>query len=247
MIQQPHRLLDRLGTVPVFRRRALDQHDGQAEDACGDHLRIGGLAAGILADDDVDAVLLKQRHLRLDREGTAGKQVIDIGRGERRIDGIDAAHEIMMLRGGIEGLRLLPADGEEDPSRFCTQRRNGFGHRGDARPAVALRLVPAEPLQPDERDAGCRARGAGIGGNLPREGMGRVDHEIDGLIAQIGGEPFGAAEAAGAHRHRLRRGIERAAGERQREGKVGPAGEAGRKVARLAGAAQYEDASLVHA
>ena len=48
-------------------------------------------------------------------------------------------------------------------------------------------------------------------------------------------------------RHGLRRGIQRAAGKRQGHGKVGPAGEAAGKVAGLRGAAQYEDAFLVHA
>ena len=77
--------------------------------------------------------------------------------------------------------------------------------------------------------------------------MGGVDEEIDGLAAKIGGKSLHAAETAAAHRHGLRRGIERAAGQRQRDGKVGPVGKAGRKVAGFARAAQYEDASLVHA
>ena len=69
----------------------------------------------------------------------------------------------------------------------------------------------------------------------------------DGLGHEMGPEPFRAAEAAGAHRHGLRRGIERAAGERQRDGKIGPAGKPAREAARLGRATQYEDAFLVHA
>jgi hypothetical protein len=77
--------------------------------------------------------------------------------------------------------------------------------------------------------------------------MGRIDQQVDGLGQEMGPKPRRAAEAAGAHRHGLRRGVERAAGERQRDGKIGPAGKPARKAARLSRAAQYEDAFLVHA
>lgn len=247
MIDQPQRILHRLGAVAVIHARSLDQHDGQAENACGDDFSLGGLAAGILADDDVDSVLTQQRHFRLDGEGAARQEVLDIGRLQRRIDGIDAAHQIVVLRRGVEGLCLLPADGEEDAARLNAQRSNGVGNRGDARPAVAPRFLPAEPFQPQQRDAGRLARRAGVGRNLLCKGMRRVDQEIDGLFAKMGNKPRHAAEAAGAHRHGLRRGIERASGKRQRDGKVAPFCKASGKRAGLARAAQYEDASLVHA
>ena len=247
MIGQPQRILDRLGAVAIARCRPLDQHDGQAENARGNDLALRGLAAGILADDHVDAVRAEQLHLILDGEGTAREKIVDIGRIQRRVDRIDAAHEIMVLRRGVEGLGLLPADGEKDAARRGAQRRHGPGDRGDARPAVALRLFPAEALQPQQGNAGRRARGAGIGGNLFREGVGRVDEKIDGLTVEIGRQPLYATETAAAHRHRLRRGIERAPGQRQGDGKIGPFGKPGRKVASFRGAAQYEDASLVHA
>ena len=247
MIGKLQRLLDRSGMVAIARRRPLDQNDGQAEDARGDDLAIGGVAAGILADDDVDAVLPQQFHLRLDGKGAASEQVFDLGRIERRIDGIDAAHEIMVLRRGVEGLGLLPADGKKDAVRRPAQRRYRFGNRGGARPAVAFRLLPAKALQPQQGDAGHLAGGAGVGGNLSCEGMGGVDEEIDGFVAKIGGKALRAAEPSAAHRRGLRRGIERAAGERQRDGEIGSPGKPGRKVPGLGRTAQYEDASLVHA
>ena len=247
MIDKPHRFLDRPGAVAVRRPLPLDQNDGKAEAARGGDLAVGGLAAGILADDHVDATLAQKRLLRLDGEGAAGEQVVDMGSGKRRIDGINAAHEIMVLRRGIESLRLLPADGEEHAARHIAQRRHGPGHRGNPRPAVALDLLPAEPFEPEERNARRRARRAGIGGNPPCKGMGRIDQQVDGLGQEMGLEPRRAAEAAGAHRDGLRRGVERAAGERQRDGKIGPAGKPAREAARLGRAAQYEDAFLVHA
>ena len=246
MIDKPQRILDRLGAVAAIRARPLDQHDGKAEDARGDATH-GKIVAGILADDDIDVMVPQQRYLRLDGEWAARQEVFYIGHIQRRIDGIDAAHKIMVLRRRVEGLRLLPADGEEDAARLRTQRRHRLADRADPHPAVPLRLVPAEPLQPQQGNAGRVARRTGIGGNLPCERMRCIDKEIDGLFSEIGGKSCHAAETAAAHWHRLRRRIERAAGERQRNGKIGPAGEAGRKFARLGRAAQYEDASLVHA
>jgi len=247
VIDAQHRFLDRFGTVALRRPLPLDQHDGKAEAARGGDLAVGGLAAGILADDHLDAMFPQEPLLRLDGEGAAGEQIVDMRGGERRIDGIDAAHEIVMLRGGIEGPRLLPADGEEDAARRLAQRRDGIGDRGNARPAVAFHFLPAEPFEPQQRNARRRACRAGIGGNALGEGMGRIDQQVDNLFHKIGLKPRRAAEAAGAHRHGLRRGIERAAGKRQRDGKIGPTGKAAREVACLRRATQYEDAFLVHA
>ena len=247
MIGEPHRILDRFGTVVVRDRRPLDEQDGQAERACGGDFCLGGLTTGILADDHIDPVGAQQGDLLFDGEGTAGEQVFDIGCIERRIDGIDAAHEIVMLRGCVEGLRLLPADSQEDTARCLAQRGYRIGNRRNARPAVAGNLFPAKPLQPQQRNAGRPACRAGIGGNLLGEGMRRVDQKINRMRSKIGGKPFGAAETAGAHRQGLRRGIERAAGEGQRDGEIGASAKPTGQIARFRRAAQNEDASLVHA
>ena len=69
-----------------------------------------------------------------------------------------------------------------------------------------------------------------------------VDQGIDALADEICGETVGAAEAADAHRHRLRGGRGGAAGERQRHGEVGAAGEASGQLPRFRGAAENEDA-----
>ena len=247
MIGKPQGVLDAVDAVALRRRSAFHEHDGQAEDACGDDLAPGRLTAGVLADDDVDAMGAQKLDFRFDGKGAAGEQIVDMGRVERRIDWIDAAHEIMVLRRCVEGLRLLPADGEEDAARLAAQRDDGIRDRADARPTVAVTLLPAQPLQPQERNAGRFSGGAGIGGNLFGEGMRRIHHEFDGLSGKIGGKPVDAAETAGAHRDGLRRGVDRAAGERKRDGEVGPARKPVREIAGFRRAAQYEDTPLVHA
>ena len=69
-----------------------------------------------------------------------------------------------------------------------------------------------------------------------------VDQSIDALAGEIVREARGAAEAADAHRHRLRGGRRRAAGERQRDVEAGAAGEASGQLPRFGGAAENEDA-----
>lgn len=247
MIGEPDRILDRLGVVITFTDRPFDEYDGEAENARGDDLAIGGVAAGILADDDIDAVLPQQFHFRLDGEGAAGQQVVDAPCFHRWIDRIDTAHEIVVMRRGVEGFCLLPADREEDAARFRTQCGSGFFDRGPADPVVAIRLLPAAPFQPQQRNARRSTRRAGIGRNLPGERVGRIDDEIDFILIQIGRKPRHAAETAHAHRHGLRRGVDGAAGKRERDGQIRPAGKAAGKVAGFRRAAQYEDAPLVHA
>ena len=247
MIDEPHRILDRFGAVVVRDRRPLDEKDGQAEGACGGDFCLRGRTTGILADDHIDPMGAQQGDLVFDGKGATGEQVFDIGRLKRRIDRIDATHEIMVLRGRVEGLGLLPSDGQEDTARRFAQRRYRIGNRGNARPAIAGNFFPAEPLQPQQRNAGRIAGSAGIGGNPFGEGMRGVDQKIDRMRFKIGGKPLGAAETAGSHRHGLRRGIERAAGERQRDGETGFFAKASGQIARFRRAAQNEDASLVHA
>lgn len=247
MIGEPHGVLDRLRAIAVAGFRPIDQHDGQAENARGDDLAPRGLAARILADDDIDAVPLQKGDFRFHGERAAGEQVLDIRRIQWRQDRINAAHEIMVLRRGVERFGLLPADREKDAAGFVAKRPYSLVNRTDARPAVTRLFLPAEPFQPQQRDAGRPAGSAGVGGNLFGERMRRVDQQIDGVFLKIGRKALDAAETAGAHGHRLRCGIDGAAGERQRDGEIGPAGKAARKRARFGRAAQYEDASLVHA
>lgn len=247
MIGKPLRFYGRSGAMPVIRLHSLDKHDGQAKNACSDDLGVGGIAAGILADDHLDLMFAKQGNLVLHREGPAGQQIFDMRRIERRIDRIDAAHEIVVLRRGVEGLGLLPADGKEHATRAIPQRGNGIGHRSNARPAIAVRLVPAKPFQPEKRNAGLVTGGTSICGNLPGEGMRGVDQKLDRLRAEIIDKAGNTAKAAAAHRHGLRGGIDRAAGKRERHGKVVATGKACSQFAGFRRSAQYEDVSLVHA
>ena len=247
MIDKPQCFLDGFGGGHPAAFAAVDHDDRQAERAGGADLGIGRLAAAVLGDDHVDEVLAQKGDLVVDGEGAAGKQVVDRGRGEGWLDRIDAAHQIMMLRSGLEVEGLLPADGEEHAQRCASERGDRIRERGDARPAIARGRLPSGALEADERGAGLRGGALGIGRNLPGEGVGRVDQQVDAVALKKGRQSRGPTESAGAHRSGLRRRIGRPAGERQRDIEIGTQRQPARQIAGLGGAAQNEDASLVHA
>jgi len=84
-----------------------------------------------------------------------------------------------------------------------------------------------------------------IGRHDRRIWVGGIDQRIDPLGRKVASEPFGAAKAADPHRHRLRRRIGGAAGERKRHGKVAPLRKSRGERPRFGGAAKNEDASHV--
>ena len=247
MIDQPQRLLDGFGGGDPAAVAAVDHDDGKAERAGGGDLGIGRLAAAVLGDDHVDAMLAQKGDLIHDGEGAAGEEILDRRYGERWFDRIDAADEIMVLRSGIEVEGLLPADGEEHAQRCASERGDRIRERGHARPAIARGRLPSGAFEPDQRRAGLQGRALGIGRNLSGEGVGRVDQQVDAVALKKGRQSLGPTESAGAYRYGLRRRIGGAAGERQRDIEIGPQRQPARQIAGLSGAAQNEDASLVHA
>ena len=99
MIEAVEQLLDAGGGGRV--RGAVDEDDRQAEGAGGGELGIGGGAAAILGDEDVDAVLRQERAFGGFGEGAAGEENLGPrqGVGVGRVDG---AEQVMVLRGGAE-------------------------------------------------------------------------------------------------------------------------------------------------
>jgi hypothetical protein len=77
--------------------------------------------------------------------------------------------------------------------------------------------------------------------------MGRVDHRIDALIGQKGGQARGAAEAADARGDRRRRGVGRRAREREDRLDLGVVDDAPRQRARFGRAAKNEQAKALQA
>ena len=95
-----------------------------------------------LATIDVDAVALEQRAVLRLAERSARGEVDRVRHGERRIDGIDAADQIGVLRRVGEGLDLVAAEREKHAPRRFAQRGHCCGDTVDLDPLIAGHLLP---------------------------------------------------------------------------------------------------------
>lgn len=214
MIDQRHRRLDRADGGDAGRLLALDHDHIDPEFAGRRDLAIGGAAAGILGDNDVDVAPGQQSCFVGFAEWPAGENVAAIRCGKRRIDRIDAAHEIAVPGGRREAAGFLPADSEEDAARLaaeCGDRRIDIC---DPRPAIAGERFPGRTAEHKERNARSFGRAGGIGRDLVREGMRGIDKQVDLFLGQVLNEPLDAAKTAYPGRQGQGLGIRRASGKR---------------------------------
>lgn len=233
---------DRLDPFGPRHRRPRDHHHGQAKIARGDQLGARRLAAGILGDDDVDRCPLHERGLSGKIERRPGEQHLEMRQIRRRIGRIDAAQQIMVLRRDLEGGRLKPANGEEDPGRCRAKRQSRAGHIGHLDPAIVGCGSPGRPDDLQQRNASLPGCLHGIGGDARREGMRRIDQKIECLGPERCGKPLDAAKAADPKRQRLGGRRSGASGKRKRRLDPRQTGESAGERSRLTGSSQNEQA-----
>ncbi|EXL09989.1 hypothetical protein BG36_18380 [Aquamicrobium defluvii] len=224
--------------------RPADHDHLDAERPCRRDLAMAGRPAAILGDDGIDAMGGQQFALRLLRERSTRQNVECIGNRQRRLDRIDAADEVEVLRGSREGTRLLPADAQKHAARPGPEHPHRTRHIVRERPAVAVPLFPARTTQRQYRDTRLLRRFSRIGGNARRIGMRGIDQQIDPLFRQITRQPLRATEAANAHRHRLANRVSGATGQRKRDIEFGNGREPFRRLPRFRRSAQNEDAHV---
>lgn len=246
MIDRRQRLLDRFDRFDSGRRSAADHEDIDTERTSRVDLGVGGAAAAVLGDDGVDAMLFEKRQFGLEGKRTAIENANGMVEHQRRHHRIDAADQIEMLRRRLGGMRLLPAGCQEDAARRLAERGNGLGNRRNMRPAITGLFAPERAAQRDGRNAGQSGGLGGIGGNSRRIGMRCIDEQAELAVAQEAGEPFGAAETANPDRNRLFRRFFGSSGERQQDVENGALPQSLSQQARLACAAQYQNAEFCH-
>ena len=102
-------------------------------------LGIGRVAAAVLGEHGVDPVFEEQRALGGDGERAAVEDVARVGNGERRIDRIDAAHQIGMVRRGTERRQFLAAERDEHAARLLAELADRVRDRSGDRSSDRLR------------------------------------------------------------------------------------------------------------
>ena len=224
-------------------RRGPAQHDHiDAERArCGDLAVCRGPAA-VLGDYRIDSVRAHQRAVIGRAERAAVGDIIDARQRQRRLDRIDAADQIKVLRRPAQWRQFGAAERDKDPAWPLTESVYGISDIKHFGPAIPGNSAPWRPAKCNQRHARLARRGGGICRNDIRVRMRRVDESVDPLLAKIHGKTGNAAEAAGSNRHRLRRRRLGAAGQRHHDFKIGALGQALGQSPRLRRAAKNKDA-----
>lgn len=246
MIDRRQRRRDSFDRLDRGRLSPRDHQHLDAEQAGCLDLRIGGGAAAVLGNDDIDMVLPQQSQFAFQRERTAIEDIIDIRKRQRRLDGVDAADEIVMLRCRFRIMRTLPAGCHEDAARGGAKRSDRRRNASQVPPMIARQALPFGTAQSDCGYADGLGSMGGIGGNALGEGMRGVDQQIISAGLQEIGERRSPAETTDSNRNRLRGRFFGTTGQRQKNVAIVTRRERFGQQTRLVGAAEDQDARSSH-
>lgn len=240
MTQPGKNFLRRKGLSPLGDGRAVYHQHRQAERPGGRQLGFGAFAAGVLADHEIDGVVLQKGAVCLCREGAAVHHQSVAGKRRRLLWLVDEAQEIMVLGLGGEGFHMHAPKCQHDAAGLagnCLHRQIDAGNR---RPAIAVDGAPGRTGQGDVIHARRLRRDDGMGAHGGREGMRGIDKMSDMVRPEVIGETGVAAEAADPDRYGMSVRVARPAGvaERCRDAFLR---EETRQLARFGGPTQQED------
>jgi len=241
MIEPRHRSLDRFDRGRFWRCGPAHYDHVKPERTRRGNFAVGGIAAAVLRNNHIDGVRGQQRAIVSLAERPARGNVGHVRQRQRRIDRIDAADQIMMLRRAGEGRDLVTAKRDKNAARFVTDsdhRRAGITHLD---PVIALYGGPGRPAQRHERHSDLTRGRCGIGRNDAGIGMRRINQCVDVLLEEVIGKTASTAEPADANRYGLRHGRSRPSGERQRDVETAAFGEAFAEQAPFRCATEDED------
>ncbi len=205
---------DRLDICP---HRTLDHQHPYSQTARRFNLRVGRRAAGVFGDDERNVIFTQQVDFISQREGPARRQVTGMRHRQRRLDRIDAADEIMVLRCGLEGQQFLTTEREESLGARVSKSSDSAFHIGHALPIIAGLSLPRRALQSDKWNIGQFCGLNGVCRDARRVRVGRIHQKIEPIFRDEVGQSFCTAKSAGAHRHRLLNRITGTAGHRQKQ------------------------------
>ncbi len=246
MIDQAERVFDSLNRADIVRLLALDHDYRDTESACSRDLPMGGRAAAILGDDDLDPVLDQKFPFGRLLEGAGRQNVMRLGNVEPRCDGIDAADQITVLRSAFDVEGLLSADGEEDSFRHGAESIDRLWDGANTRPAIARFLFPDGAAQGKKRNSGAARSDGGVVRDACRKGVGGINQKIEIFSLQKIGKPGATTEAAASDRNRLGHGLCRASGQRKQAVAIVALSQRGCQLPRFGRAAKDQDAVFAH-
>lgn len=183
--------------------RALDhKHLDTKLPRCLD-FRIGRCAAGVFGDDDCDPVFAHEVDFVRQGKGPARSDVTGIRHCQLRLDRIDAADKIMVLRRGLEGQQFLATESEESVGAVCTERFHSAFDICHVLPVIAELFFPSRALQRHKRNIGQFRCFNSVRRYPRRVWVGRIHQKIELVFSYKGGQSAGTTKATGSHRYGL--------------------------------------------
>jgi hypothetical protein len=217
------------------------EHDYRDPEQSGcSNLAVGRLTPAVLCHHSVDGERLEQRLILTLRERATRQNVARVRHIEWRLDWIDTANEVVVLRGTGEWSQFLAPDRQKDSSGTLAQRTSCILRIGYFDPDIAVHGDPWRPAQSEDWRVGLPSGLRGIRGNRSGVWVRGIDQKIDALGAKILRESVSTPEAASAYRDGLSGGRRRSAGKRNRGAEI-TVGERESKLASLRGTSQNQN------
>lgn len=143
MIEPGDRSFYRFNRRRISRRRLAQQDHLYPEYARGGDLAVARGAAAVFGDDDVNAVGDHERAVIGFGKRAARGQISDLRQRQRRVDGIDAADQIKMLRRVGHGAEFVATKRDKHTTRPIPERAHRRGDIGNFLPEIAADGDPA--------------------------------------------------------------------------------------------------------
>lgn len=142
-------------------------------------------AAGVFADNNVNAMFLKQRRVARNVKGSARNNNRVAGQGWWHIGCIDQPQNVVMLRLGGKGVHMQPSKRQHHALRRTVQGSDGTIHIGHNLPVIARNRFPSGSRQRQQMRAGIAASLKGIPAHLRGKRVCGVDDMRDLLVAYV--------------------------------------------------------------
>lgn len=244
MIQPRERGFDAGHAIPAESGRPPDQNHRDRKVACGGNFAVGCAAAAVFRHHDIDCVLFQERALRSYIKRPTLEQVAGARQHEGRIDRLDAADQVIVMRRVIKRRKFLSTEGKEHFARQIAEQLRRLFDVTRFDPVIALNGAPRCTAQCQQRRSGVLRGEARMHRNGRGIGMRGINQGADALVPEVARQTLHSTKAAAAHRDRLRGGGARAPGEREGGCNIRAGGQTLAELACFGGPTQNEDRGL---
>lgn len=221
--------------------RPFDHSDGNAELSCRFDLSVGGIAARVLGDHDLNAVVVQHGDLVIQYKRSTCRYVANVRQLEWRLDRIDTADQVGVLRCHFEWQKLLSPQRKEYVSGGSAKCGDRVMRRHHPLPSIALLLSPRRAVERNQRSISQQGGFCSVTRNTRRKGVGRVHQNIEFLVSDEFCKSGRSAKTAGSGWYRLFNRVSCASSHGQQNAEAGVLGQLSGEKAGVRCAAKDQD------